>query len=393
MAKHPATTAPVPDILRHHLAPDETILWSSISRPARFIGGPLLLVIFATFFCATIGWVLSVYIQTFTHEHPEPDSETLGLVPRIIFLGFFIPFIAAGIGMYYQAFQKRHENAGLCAVTDRRAILIRRTSRQTAISEWRGPELAQHTIRKRRRNRGDIILGLQEYDDGDGKQTVKRGFFRTDNPELASSCLLRAATYRAQPPHGQQPEPTHRHGLSEADRKTVCQHLYPGETLLWTGRPRNRLSFVRTAPITIFGIGWASFSGGILIHVLTNSTSIPGLAFVILFFLVGLGFISAPWIRRARMRRIAYALTSQRILTIQINKRKATTISWAYTALQSTHLRLQPDGSGSIHFAYTDTENHSSAAKHQFTDIPHARETLDAARFIDATAPHNEQFY
>lgn len=393
MAKHPATTTPIPGILGRHLEPGENILWSGISRPARFIGGPLLLFIFATFFCAGIGWVLSVYIQTFTHEHPEPDSETLGLVPRIIFLGFFVPFIAAGIGMYYQAFHKRYENAGLCAVTDRRALLIRRTPRQTTIAEWSGHELSRHTIRKRRRGRADIILGIQEHDDSDGTQTIKRGFFRTDNPELASSCLLRAAAYRAQPPHGQQPEPTHRHGISAADLKTVSQRLYPGETLLWTGRPRDLLSFAHTAPITLFGIGWTSFSGAILIQLLTDSASIPGLAFVILFFLIGLGFMSAPWIRRARMRRIAYALTSQRILTIQINKRKTTTISWAYTALQSTHLRLRPDGSGTIHFAYTDSENHASAANHQFTDIPHARETLDATRLIGATAPHNENFY
>ncbi|MBT9449361.1 hypothetical protein ICN84_04640 [Akkermansia glycaniphila] len=369
-------------LIEIELESGETILWSGISRPARFIGGPLLLVIFATLFCAIIGWVLSVYIQTFTHEHPAPDSETLGLVPRIIFLGFFVPFIAAGIGMYYQAFHKRYENAGLCAITDRRALLIRRTTRQTTIAEWSGPELVRHTIHKRRRGRGDIILGIQEHDDGDRTQTIKRGFFRTDNPELASSCLLRAAAYRAQPLHGQQPEPTHRHSISEADRKTVSQRLFPGETLLWTGRTRNRLSFFRTAPITIFGIGWASFSGGILIHVLTNSASIPGLAFVILFFLVGLGFMSAPWIRRARMRRIAYALTTARILTIQLGKRKTKTIEWNYTTLQSTLLQLLPDGSGTIRFAYTDQGDHTSAAEHRFENIPHARETLDLAHRI-----------
>lgn len=384
MAKHPAATAPVPDILRHHLAPGETILWSGTSAPASFIGVPLIVFIIAILLSTKLGWFLLDCIQNLFHEQPVTiDADEIAYTfTRILILGFFVPFIAGCIAICCSAFREPHENAGTCIITDRRALLIRQTRRLTTIAEWNGPDLARHTIRKRRRNRGDIILGIQERDDSDGKQLTKRGFFRIENPELASSALLQAAAHRQHPLHDVLPPPCHQPGIPLAHRETVLEHLRPGETLLWLGRPGDSLAFSRTAPFFISGIGWTSFAVAILIQLLISSASITHIVLITLFTPIGIGLLSAPWIHRRRKRRIAYALTTARILTIQLGKRKIKTIAWDYFTLQSTLLQLRPDGSGAIRFAYTDKGNHTSSAEHRFEDIPHTRETLDLAHRI-----------
>jgi hypothetical protein len=115
-------------------------------------------------------------------------------------------------------------------------------------------------------------------------------------------------------------------------RDAVTREL-AGEAILWVGRPSPFRAFLSTLPIWLFAIPWTVFCVGweyaALAGWLSGSPAPSGThgamaavfaLFGIPFVLVGLGMMAAPLIAWSRARRMVYAVSPRRLVSLTVGR-------------------------------------------------------------------------
>ncbi len=110
----------------------------------------------------------------------------------------------------------------------------------------------------------------------------------------------------------------------------ILPELLDNEVVLWAERPISSHFIKPTIPLMVFGLVFASFSGTMLVYLLTRKITkwvteegeptAPLRGFLIIptvFFLIGLGMSSAPLWERWRALKTVYVMTDKRILIIR----------------------------------------------------------------------------
>lgn len=127
-------------------------------------------------------------------------------------------------------------------------------------------------------------------------------------------------------------------------------YLFPGERVLWTGRPKQGVAFrAMDAFLIPFSVLWCGFVVFWNIGVQSGPESAPPVfdIFGLVFLLVGLYFLFGRFIHDAAIRRrTTYALTDQRALFRRGSKISSLDLSH----LPKLELQERSDGTGTISF-------------------------------------------
>lgn len=166
---------------------------------------------------------------------------------------------------------------------------------------------------------------------------------------------------------------------------TAAQEASRGETLLWSGVPRQDI-FFRPADVFLipFSVLWAGFAvfweAGVLASHAPGFFALWGIPFVLmgLHMTIGRFFVDAY-----RRRRTTYALTARRIII----RSGATTQSLDLATLATMSLREHSNGLGTITFgsspfpsAFTSSSWPGAKGPPEFIQIPDARRVYDRIR-------------
>lgn len=156
--------------------------------------------------------------------------------------------------------------------------------------------------------------------------------------------------------------------------------LQPGEEILWTAHPEERLWIWTVVKrllqgcmllaVFITGIRWVwSHSGLAFLFLLLVSLPV---SYVLLIFLIN--FLAAPWLERPRRRNSLYAVTNRRLITIiKPNTLFITETVRTYPIhkLKYVHQKLNRDGTGHLILGY------SRRRKFIINDVPQPGEVAD----------------
>lgn len=162
--------------------------------------------------------------------------------------------------------------------------------------------------------------------------------------------------------------------------KILSGKLQPGEEILWTAHPEERLwtwTVVKRLlqgcvllAVFITGIRWVwSHSGLAFLFLLLVSLPV---SYVLLIFLIN--FLAAPWLERPRRRNSLYAVTNRRLITII----KPSTLfitetvrTYPIRKLKYVHQKLHRDGTGHLILGY------SRRRRFIIKDVPQPGEVAD----------------
>jgi len=128
----------------------------------------------------------------------------------------------------------------------------------------------------------------------------------------------------------------------------VVRQLRPGERVLWAGRPGSgRLVRISDLPALGFGALWTTI---VLTATLaaTRAESPPMVkVFFFVFLVIGVSSAFGGIVSRGiRLRRTAYAVTDQRLLTLTGETLRANDVRH----ITETRVTVRPDGSGDLFF-------------------------------------------
>lgn len=137
----------------------------------------------------------------------------------------------------------------------------------------------------------------------------------------------------------------------ENDTAWVRKMLYPGENLLWTGKPAKGHFFRKEDIVLIpFGIMWCGFVIFWLFSAFKSNAPIFLKLWGIFFLLIGLGStVGRLFFRSRQEKRTCYALTSQRIFAKVGNHIKTLDLC----NLPHMSVNQRTDGTGDIRFGET----------------------------------------
>jgi hypothetical protein len=172
------------------------------------------------------------------------------------------------------------------------------------------------------------------------------------------------------------PEPIRQYGPSEkgapmveiAAVEALCSahelHLYPGESLIWVGRPSSR-SFRRAMATEVFAglvaclVASAAFVGSILV-VSRDRTAIIWMIGSVYVLTSGVRLLSAPGRYRRGLARAVYAVTTERAVMLTgfgvqrgsfLKVLKDSDRSFGHAMVYGREVkRRRPDGSGDVVF-------------------------------------------
>jgi len=166
---------------------------------------------------------------------------------------------------------------------------------------------------------------------------------------------------------------------------TAAQEVSSGETLLWSGAPRQGV-FLRPADALLipFSILWGGFAifweSAVLASRAPAFFALWGIPFVLMGLYLTVGRFFADSYRR---RRTTYALTARRIIV----RSGATTQSLDLATLATMSLREHSSGLGTITFgsplfpmAFASSSWPGAKGPPEFTQIPDARRVYDRIR-------------
>lgn len=369
-------------LVETELEPGEQLLWAAPARPRIFTIHSVAILLFAAIWCGFFLYFTGAFfLGDSSGQDTAPEQTGILLIGLILTL---LPFIAVGCGTFWYFRHERRVHEGICTVTDRRALLIR-SSRGTVIrTEWSGERLHECDIRPRRRNRGDIILGIKEMRSKNGTRIIAYGFHGIDNPEQIAALLKQAAPIATPPPATEPPLPAWPRTADRATRQHMETLLAPGENIRWI-TPRNPNLFTpATGFIFIFGFFWTSV---ILILLATPADRIEGdmpLFVVAIFFCLGLVALSSPWLHWAYARRQYYILTDRRIIRYNPGLRAPSIQTRSYATLESTRLSIRQNGTGSLILAHTSATPGRAIDSFTLGNIPDIRRTYILARQMAA---------
>ena len=126
-------------------------------------------------------------------------------------------------------------------------------------------------------------------------------------------------------------------------------YLFPGERVLWSGRPKQG---IRLSPLDAFAIPFSLLWTGMVIAMFVATLRTPGFPdiFVSVFLVFGLYFTIGRFFHDAALRkRIQYAVTTQRVLTVSgFWSSKLTSLD--LQRLPRLELNEYRDGTGTINF-------------------------------------------
>lgn len=132
---------------------------------------------------------------------------------------------------------------------------------------------------------------------------------------------------------------------------TISRYLEPGESLIWSGAPKQGLLLRGADAFLIpFSIMWCGFAIFWEAGVLTAGAPFFFALFGVPFVLVGLYFMVGRFFLDAKIRaKTAYALTNQRVLIVSgIFSRSITSLP--LRTLNDISLRERHDGRGTVSF-------------------------------------------
>ncbi|HEY3411190.1 MAG TPA: hypothetical protein VGK53_23735 [Propionicimonas sp.] len=128
----------------------------------------------------------------------------------------------------------------------------------------------------------------------------------------------------------------------------VVRQLRPGERVLWAGRPSpGRPVRVTDLPALGFGALWTTIVLTAMSSVGRSGAPMLVSLFFIVFLLIGVSSAFGGIVTRGiRLRRTAYAVTDQRLLTLTGETLQANDVRH----ITETRVTVRPDGSGDLFF-------------------------------------------
>jgi hypothetical protein len=169
----------------------------------------------------------------------------------------------------------------------------------------------------------------------------------------------------------------------------VRGEVEPDEELLWVGRPGRNRYLLSSIPIVLFGIPWTAFS--VFWVVMASGARAGGPMwglfplFGVPFVLIGLGMLSSPFRLSWQGRRVAYAVTNQRVILLEPRFTGGVRIiSMSGDELTPLERVERHDGSGDVCFGeqyeYARGRNRPASTPRRFLGIPHVREVESLVR-------------
>lgn len=164
-----------------------------------------------------------------------------------------------------------------------------------------------------------------------------------------------------------------------------------GEEIRWFGRPSARLAFLMATPIWLMGIPWTTFCLGwtavpvsTLLYADKAKDPLKGWGvwamggmtlWGLMFVLVGLGMLLAPYWAWAKARRTIHVVTNRRILTIEAGRHIAVRSVWPKDII-SLDRRERRSGLGTLTVITgykTDSDGDRVAEKEVLFAVPDVR--------------------
>jgi hypothetical protein len=144
--------------------------------------------------------------------------------------------------------------------------------------------------------------------------------------------------------HGSGAVPFAGFGLPEL----VVRQLRPGERVLWAGRPSSaRLFRLTDLPALGFGALWTTIVLTAMLAATRAESPLMVKVFFLVFLLIGVSSAFGGIVTRGvRLRRTAYAVTDQRLLTLTGETLQANDVRH----ITQTRVTVRPDGSGDLFF-------------------------------------------
>ncbi len=158
--------------------------------------------------------------------------------------------------------------------------------------------------------------------------------------------------------------------------------LREGEEVVWHGAAQPGRVFRHALFGAGFGLVLVSVPLGVaLLHdgpILLNDQPIHGTTAKTLaslpFVAVGLVFLVAPWIVRARARRTTWALTTSRVLAVREGRGGKQPRAAFWYEIESVVLRPRHDGSGDLFFYHRTERGETDSYWEAFLGVPQARQ-------------------
>jgi len=163
---------------------------------------------------------------------------------------------------------------------------------------------------------------------------------------------------------------------------------FPGERILWAGRPSATRTFLVSLLIWLFAIPWTAFSLGWAWMALGGWLSgkppkngfetIFGFVFPLFglpFVLIGLGLMALPFFAWLSARRTAHVISDKRLVTLRIG-RKLKVKSYVLVAIARTERTEWRDGSGTLKVVagyFRDSEDCTKEQIEMLYGIPEVR--------------------
>jgi|LNFM01.1.fsa_nt_gb hypothetical protein len=163
---------------------------------------------------------------------------------------------------------------------------------------------------------------------------------------------------------------------------------FPGERILWAGRPSATRTFLVSLLIWLFAIPWTAFSLGWVWMAFGGwrSGKLPkdgmetifGVVvplFGLPFVLVGLGLMALPFLAWLSARRTAHVVSDNRLVTLRIG-RKLKVKSYVLAAVARTERTEWRDGSGTLKVVagyFRDSEDCTKEQIEMLYGIPEVR--------------------
>lgn len=165
-------------------------------------------------------------------------------------------------------------------------------------------------------------------------------------------------------------------------QKLVNRELESRESVIWSAQPGLRRFVIQGVARAAFGVVWTNlilyFASNVVgnraFHE-TDTSNVLMLAFLIPFFVIGLGLMSGPYWAIRAARHTAYVLTDRRVLIIE-HPFWSTTVR-SYTQLGRMFRREKSGGSGDIildEIAERDSDKVSSVKEIGLFGVPKVRE-------------------
>ena len=369
-------------LVERELEPGEQLLWAAPARPRLFTAHSIAIFIFTVLWCCT----LLCFIGFFCMGESSPQntaSEQNGTFVLLQIL-FLLPFIGAAYALFWFSRQESRIHGGICIVTDRRALLVRQSRGTIIRTEWSGERLDGLDIRPRQGNRGDIILGIRELRSKNGTRITAYGFHGIDNPEQIVALLRQAGPTLPAPPAAEPPQPEWSRTADRTTRHNLETLLFPGETVRWIAPRHPSLFNSVTGFLFIFGLFWTSVSLPSLILPAERIEGDMSPFIDAIFCLIGLLLLASPWIHWTYARKQYYLFTDRRIIRYNPGWRTPSLRTCSYSALESTRLRIRPDGSGTLDLDYTIAKAGGMTNTFTIDNIPDIRNTCILARQLAA---------